>query len=92
MALFPGHAQLGGDGGAVQDPLKCAQFQASHANLLRGFVLTWGDACYSGDATWGTDGSGGNSSAVQNQLRNLQQIRASRSASAAILCDRSLVV
>ena len=41
--------------------------------------------------TWGTAASGGDSSAVQSQLKNVQQIQASSGAFAAILDDGSVV-
>ena len=41
--------------------------------------------------TWGRAGSAGDSSAVQDQLKNVQQIQASRSAFAAVLGDGSVV-
>ena len=41
--------------------------------------------------TWGDPDAGGDSSRVQDQLRNVQQIRATNSAFAAILADGSLV-
>ena len=50
------------------------------AILGDGSVVTWGDAS-----------SGGDSSAVQDQLKNLQQIQASGAAFAAILGDGSVV-
>ena len=51
-----------------------ASDHAFAAILGDGSVVTWGDAAYGGD-----------SSEVQGQLRNVQQIQASRSAFAAIL-------
>ena len=41
--------------------------------------------------TWGHAAFGGNSSAVQDQLKNVQQIQASSCAFAAILADGSVV-
>ena len=41
--------------------------------------------------TWGDPSSGGDSSAVQGQLKNVLQIQASADAFAAILCDGSVV-
>ena len=40
---------------------------------------------------WGNSGFGGDCRAVQNQLRDVQQIQASRGAFAAIVGDRSVV-
>ena len=72
----------------MQHQLKTTlQIQAIRANvrafaaiLAEGSVVTWGDADY-----------GGNSSAVQYRLKNLQQIQASDQAFAAILGDGSVV-
>ena len=50
------------------------------AILADGSVVTWGDPHYGGD-----------SSAVQDQLRNVEQIQASYAAFAAILADGSVV-
>ena len=41
--------------------------------------------------TWGDEGYGGDSSSVQHQLKNVQQIQASDGAFAAILGDGSVV-
>ena len=41
--------------------------------------------------TWGRASHGGDSRAVQDQLRNVQQIQASGGAFAAILADESIV-
>ena len=41
--------------------------------------------------TWGSADHGGDSSAVQDQLQNVQQIQASHDAFAAILADGSVV-
>ena len=40
--------------------------------------------------TWGDAGAGGNCSAVQDQLKNVQQIQASSRAFAAVLADGSV--
>eukprot|EP00439_Symbiodinium_sp_Y106_P036021 s3898_g4.t1 len=58
----------------------CATDSAFAAILGDGSVVTWGSADKSGD-----------SSAVQDQLKNVQQVQASRSAFAAILGDGSVV-
>ena len=42
--------------------------------------------------TWGDAARGGDSSAVQEQLKNVQQIQASLGAFAAILVDGSVVI
>ena len=52
------------------------------------FAAILGDASA---VTWGDSGQGGDSSAVQAQLKNVQQIQASRLAFAAILGDGSVV-
>ena len=41
--------------------------------------------------TWGAFDRGGDSSAVQDQLKNVQQVQATENAFVAILCDGSLV-
>ena len=41
--------------------------------------------------TWGTATSGGDSSAVQDQLKSVQQIQATADAFSAILADGSIV-
>ena len=66
----------------------CKQIQASHrafaAVLVDGSVVTWGDADFGGD-----------SSTVQNQLKNVQRVQATQGdcggAFAAILADGSVV-
>ena len=52
------------------------------------FVVSLGDGSV---VTWGDASCGGDSSAVQDQLRNVQQIQASARAFAAILADGSVV-
>ena len=49
--------------------------------------------CYGGDriVTWGHEDHGGDSSAVQDQLRNAQQVQATGKAFAAVLADGSVV-
>ena len=49
--------------------------------------------CAGGDriVTWGKSDSGGNSTAVQDQLRNVQQVHATSGAFAAILSDGTVV-
>ena len=56
------------------------RISAFAAILADGSVVSWGDA-----------GKGGDSSAVQEQLRDVQQIQASHQAFAAILADGSVV-
>ena len=57
-----------------------ASRQASAAILTDGSVVTWGSQL-----------CGGDSGAVQDQLKGVQHIQASRQASAAILTDGSVV-
>eukprot|EP00434_Breviolum_minutum_P031260 symbB.v1.2.027641.t1/scaffold2850.1/size68925/3 len=95
-----GSEDYGGDSSAVQDQLRGVQqiqatgqafveiledeyFEAGGAFaaiLEDGSVITWGDA-----------NSGGDSSAVEDQLRGVQQIQATSQAFAAILADGSVV-
>ena len=55
---------------------KVQRFQASPASFdaVRGPCADLGQCSYGSDVTWGITGSGGSSSAVHNQLRNLQQL------------------
>jgi len=57
---------------------------------LRGAFALW---CCGGRkiVTWGHPGYGGDSSAVQDQLRNVQQVQGTSDAFAAILADGSVV-
>ena len=57
-----------------------ATYRAFAAVLCDGSVVTWGNAGYGDDST-----------AVQNQLKNVQQIQATACAFAAILADGSVV-
>ena len=52
------------------------------------FAALLGDGCV---VTWGSAKCGGDSSAVQDQLKNVQQVQASKQAFAAILADGSVV-
>ena len=52
------------------------------------FVAILGDGCA---VTWGDADGGGDSSAVRDQLKNVQQIQSTSSAFAAILNDGSIV-
>ena len=55
-------------------------------------VLLWGAILDDGSVVaWGSAFHGGDSSAVQDQLKNVQQIQASAGAFAAILDDGSVV-
>ncbi|CAE7949929.1 unnamed protein product [Symbiodinium sp. KB8] len=98
-----GHFGMGGDSSAVQHQLKNVQqiqatARAFAAILADGSVVTWGCDDFGGSVvTWGHAGLGGDSSAVQDQLKNVQQIQlknvqqiqASDDAFAAILGDGS---
>eukprot|EP00439_Symbiodinium_sp_Y106_P085520 s55_g28.t2 len=66
-----------------------ASREASTATRGHGaFAAILGDGTV---VTWGDDHNGGDSSAVQDQLRNVRQIQASSTAFAAILADGSVV-
>ena len=71
------------------DHLTAIVQQAKMAATRRAFAM-W---CYGGDriVTWGDRNSGGDSSEVQDQLRNVKQIQATWGAFAAILADGSVV-
>ena len=59
------------------------------AQATRGaFAAALGDGAF---MTWGDPIKGGDSSSVQAQLQNVQQIQAARTAFAAILADGSVV-
>ena len=91
-------------GGLIRRPSGCAQIKTSglqdgdSLSLSVGQVQVCGTArafaAIRGDGsvmTWGDAGFGGDSSAVQAQLRNVHQIQANRFAFAAILGDGSVV-
>ena len=102
---FLGMSVVGRGAGAVQDQLKkCATDSCQFPRFRRhswgdGSVVTWGVMVHGGDSSAFAailgDGSvaaaGGDSSVVQDQLKNLQQIQASYGAFAAILGDESIV-
>eukprot|EP00435_Cladocopium_sp_Y103_P033685 s1241_g8.t1 len=69
--------------------LTAIALEAKVAGTSRAFAL-W---CYGGDRilTWGYPAYGGDSSAVQERLKNVQQIEAAATAFAAILPDGSVV-
>ena len=105
-SLPGGHANFGGDSSAVRDQLKgVVQIQATRlaafaAILEDESVLTWGNESSSAVledgsvVTWGDgdqDNFGGDSSAVRDQLKGVQQIQATEQAFAAILEDGSVV-
>eukprot|EP00439_Symbiodinium_sp_Y106_P083408 s55_g23.t1 len=74
----------------VQD----GDFLVLHVHLVRVQASGSAFAAILGDGsvvTWGAASYGGNSSSVQDQLKNVQQIQASGSAFAAILGDGSVV-
>eukprot|EP00439_Symbiodinium_sp_Y106_P053451 s1134_g7.t1 len=61
---------------------------SSSSSLFRAFASRLGDGSV---VTWGHAEYGGDSSAVQHQLKNVHQIQASGRAFAAILCEGSVV-
>ncbi|CAE7835323.1 unnamed protein product, partial [Symbiodinium sp. KB8] len=68
--------------------LKIAHLKAAKSDDYAGFAALLGDGSV---ATWGKADLGGDSSAVQEQLRDVQQIQTSDSAFAAILINGSVV-
>eukprot|EP00438_Fugacium_kawagutii_P035133 Skav218773 [mRNA] locus=scaffold1372:350696:362053:- [translate_table: standard] len=72
------------------DAISVVAQQQPKVAATRGAFALWRSAC-DGVVTWGDPNCGGDSSPVQNRLRNVQQIFASSSAFAAILGDRSVV-
>ena len=102
-ALEVGKGRLVDSSGGVLDvdaPIKRARLQNGESLVLhigrvqvnatyRAFAAVLGDGSV---VTWGDAGQGGDSSAVQNQLKNVQQVQATRGgAFAAILADGSVV-
>ena len=101
-ALGAGRGRLLRSSGLVLDgaaPLKHAKLQKGEQLMLQirrvdvlgsaaAFAAILGDASI---ATWGDAGCGGDSSAVQDRLKNVQQIQATERAFAAILVDGSVV-
>ena len=102
IALGVGRGRLVGSSGSMLDT--CAPIK--HTRLQNGDLLTLHinrvqiQACRlcfaailadGSVVTWGSDANGGDSSAVQDQLQNVQQIQASACAFAAILADESVV-
>ena len=63
-------------------------FRATRASQCAAFAVVLGDGSV---LTWGYVDYGGDSSAVRDQLRNVQQIQVSKRAFAAILADGSVV-
>ena len=80
--------------GVMQMAVTVRQFEISSRVCSR-FKRTFGLCCDSGRwirrLTWGDARCGGDSSAVQDQLRGVQQIQATEMAFAAILADGSVV-
>ncbi|OLQ14791.1 hypothetical protein AK812_SmicGene1072 [Symbiodinium microadriaticum] len=68
--------------------VKQVQLKAVHNNGYAGFAALLGDGSV---ATWGKADFGGDSSAVQEQLQDVQQMQTSERAFAAILLDGSVV-
>ena len=101
-ALEVGKGQLVHSSGVVVDvlaPIKRARLQDGDSLVLHisrvqvqatcgALAAVLGDGSF---MTWGDPGEGADSSAVQNQLKNVQQIQASQLAFAAILGDGSVV-
>ena len=69
-------------------PANAATIQATGAYRDAAFAVVFGDGSV---VTWGSADHCGDSSAVQDQLKNVQQIQASSCAFAAILADGSVV-
>eukprot|EP00434_Breviolum_minutum_P007779 symbB.v1.2.006865.t1/scaffold415.1/size208980/8 len=90
-----GNAPCGGDSSAVRDQLKGVQ-QIKSSYFAFAAILKDGSAFAAilqdgSVVTWGFAEDGRDSSAVQDQLRGVQQIQASRGAFAAILEDGNVV-
>ena len=101
-ALGVGRGRLVGSSGIFLDacaPIRSARVQDGdflvlHVHLVRVQASGSAFAAILGDGsvvTWGAASYGGNSSSVQDQLKNVQQIQASFGAFAAILGDGSVV-
>ena len=102
IALGVGRGRLVGSSGSVLDacaPIKHTMLQNDdiltlHINRVQvqagrlSFAAILGDGCV---VTWGQASNGGDSRAVQDQLKNVQQIQACHFAFAAILGDGSVV-
>ena len=87
-SVLDGDSQLGA---AELQTGDCLTLQVGTVYIRGGsqsFAAILGDGSV---VTWGTAGSGGDSSSVQDQLNNVQQIQASHSAFVAILGDGSVV-
>ena len=82
------HIYGGGDGDAVQNQNNLQQIQASGAESHSACAAILGDGAV---VTWGSAGFGGDSTGVQDKLKNVQQIQASDGAFAAFLGDGSVV-
>ncbi|OLP97881.1 hypothetical protein AK812_SmicGene19724 [Symbiodinium microadriaticum] len=102
IALGVGGGRLVDSSGSVLDacaPIMCTRLQngdllALHINRIQVQACRLSFAAILGDGsvvTWGSAAHGGDSSAVQDQLKNVQQIQASDAAFAAILGDGSVV-
>ena len=77
-----------GSGNLLCLQVQAVTIRATTAFPCAAFAVVLGDGSV---VTWGDAGCGGDSSAMQGQLRNVQQIQASGSAFAAILADGSVV-
>ncbi|OLP81162.1 hypothetical protein AK812_SmicGene38329 [Symbiodinium microadriaticum] len=102
IALGVGRGRLVDSSGSVLDacaPIKCTRLQNGdlltlHINRVQVQAARNSFAAILGDGsvvTWGSADNGGDSGAVQDQLKNVQQIKASTFAFAAILGDGSVV-
>ena len=102
IALGVGRGRLVGSSGSVLDassPIKRARLQNGdsltlHITRVQVQACEYAFAAILGDGsvvTWGHAALGGDSSAVQDQLKNVQQIQASPGAFAAVLDDGSVV-
>ncbi|OLQ11826.1 hypothetical protein AK812_SmicGene4292 [Symbiodinium microadriaticum] len=102
IALGVGGGRLVDSSGSVLDacaPIRCTRLRngellALHISRIQVQASCLSFAAILGDGsvvTWGRAEHGGNSSAVQDQLKNVQQIQASHFAFAAVLADGSVV-
>ena len=90
-----GNPKFGGDSSAVKDLRGVQTVQGTAMfKAVNDFILGGAFAAILADGslvTWGNPNSGGDSSAVQDRIRNVQKVLATVGAFAAILADRSVV-
>ena len=102
IALGVGRGRLVDSSGNLLDvrvpitntPIQNGDSLTLQINKVQALVSHFAGAAILGDGsvvTWGAADGGGDSSAVQDQLRNVQQVNATRAAFAAILGDGSVV-